>query len=46
MCDREGKMCLHNEEQSRTDGKDTLQNRNIYLINAQYLFITFTPDKL
>lgn len=45
-CDREGKMCLDNEEQSRTDGKDTLQNHNIYLINAQYVFITFSPNKL
>lgn len=24
----------------------TLQNHNIYLINIQYLFITFSPDKL
>lgn len=46
MCDREGKMCLYNKEQWRTDGKDILESPNIYLIYAQYLFITFSPDKL
>lgn len=46
MCDREGKMCLYNKEQLRTVGKDILQSHNIYLINTQYLFITFSPDKL
>lgn len=46
MCNRKGKKYLYKEKQSRTDGKDTLQNHNIYLINTQYLFITFSPDKL